>query len=126
MWLGLTNQIVDDSDSKPANFDRRFRSDSKYNDESELAIAILIWFDLFLIKIDQFRSDFDLFSIKTSKTAIQMLIIKSKTTIYVKKTIYIENLVVFDNYRLYSTNFRYESNYFRCKWSGFESDCRDE
>ena len=42
MRLGVTNQIVDDSDSKPVNFDRRFRSDSKSNDKFELTIAIWI------------------------------------------------------------------------------------
>ena len=42
MRLGLTNRIVNNLDSKPANFDRRFWSDSKSNDESELAIAISI------------------------------------------------------------------------------------
>ena len=42
MRLGLTNRIGNDSDSKPANFDHGFRSDSKSKEESELAIAILI------------------------------------------------------------------------------------
>ena len=40
--LGLTNQIVGDWDFKPVNFDRRFQSDSKSNDESESTIAISI------------------------------------------------------------------------------------
>ena len=42
MGFGDRNQIVDNSDSKPANFDRRFWSDSKSNNESESTIAILI------------------------------------------------------------------------------------
>ena len=40
MRLGLTNR--DNSDSKPANFDRRFRFDSKSNDKSKSAIAVSI------------------------------------------------------------------------------------
>ena len=42
MRLGLTNWIIDDSDFKPVNFDRRFQSDSKSNDEFESTIAISI------------------------------------------------------------------------------------
>ena len=57
MRLGLTNRIVDDSDSKPVDIDHWFRSDSKSNDGFESAIAILIKqivFDLFWLK-DWFR-----------------------------------------------------------------------
>ena len=36
------NRIVDDSDSKLADFDRRFRPDSKSNDEIEWTITISI------------------------------------------------------------------------------------
>ena len=68
MQSGLTNRIVDDSYSKPADFDQQFWSNSKSNDKSESAIAIAIYFWLKTIS-------FDLFSIKTSKTAIQMPII---------------------------------------------------
>ena len=42
MQLEIKNQIVDDSDFKPAHFDHQFWSDSKSNNESELMIAILI------------------------------------------------------------------------------------
>ena len=69
MWLGLTNRMVDDSDSKPADFDRRFRSDSRSNDVFEIQRRIqiddrdfdikLIKFDLFSIKIDLFRYIFN-------------------------------------------------------------------
>ena len=41
MPLEVTNRIVDDFDSKPTDFDRRFWSISKSNDEFELTIAIL-------------------------------------------------------------------------------------
>ena len=40
MGLEVTNQIVNNSDSKLADFDRRFGSDSKSNDEFESTIAI--------------------------------------------------------------------------------------
>ena len=40
--LGIWHRIVDDSDSKPANFDHRFWSDSKSNDHFESTIAISI------------------------------------------------------------------------------------
>ena len=53
MPLGLTNQIVNDSDSKPADFNRQFRSDSISNDDRDFDIK-LIKFDLFLIKINHF------------------------------------------------------------------------
>ena len=52
MRLEGTNRIVDDSDFKPVDFDRRLPSDSKSNDKSELTI----WF--------QFQSKFDLFQLK--------------------------------------------------------------
>ena len=42
MRFGLMNRIVVDSDFKAVDFDRRLRSDSKSNDESESTIAILI------------------------------------------------------------------------------------
>ena len=42
MQLELTNQIVDNSDFKPVNFDRWFQSDLKSNDIFELTIAISI------------------------------------------------------------------------------------
>ena len=35
MRLGLTNRIVDDSDFKPVDFDRRFQSNFKSNDGFE-------------------------------------------------------------------------------------------
>ena len=47
MRLGVTNQMVDDSDSKPVNFNRWFWSDSKSNDGFESSIAILINSQLF-------------------------------------------------------------------------------
>ena len=65
MQLGVTNRIVGNSDSKPANFDRWFWSDSKSNHGFESTIAISIVFDLKSIK-------------------------QSKKPIYIEKSIYIE------------------------------------
>ena len=55
--LVVQNWIVDDSDSKPSEFDRRLRykSDSKTTIESTMAISISFWlklinYDLFPIK----------------------------------------------------------------------------
>ena len=42
MRLEVTNQIIEDLDSKQANFDRRFWSNSKSNDEFESTIMITI------------------------------------------------------------------------------------
>ena len=42
MGLEVKNQIVDDSDSKPTDFDCRFQSNSKSNDKFELTIVVLI------------------------------------------------------------------------------------
>ena len=44
MWLGLTSRIIDYSDFKAVNFDRRLQSNLKSNNESESTIAISIWF----------------------------------------------------------------------------------
>ena len=40
MQLGVTNLIVDNSDFKPADSDRRFWSDLDFNNEIELTITI--------------------------------------------------------------------------------------
>ena len=45
MQLGVTNGIVADLDSKPADFDRQFASFSKSNDGLESTIANLIYFN---------------------------------------------------------------------------------
>ena len=79
MELGLTNQIVNDSDSNLADFNRRFQSNSKSNDESELAITIMIYFWL-----------------KDQKRPSKCQLINQKWQIILKTTIYIINLVVFD------------------------------
>ena len=136
MRLGLTNRIVDDLDFKVVDFDRRLRSDSKSNHESESTIAI--WFrykidlfpykiDLFPYKIDLFRSKFDLFWLEDRKRLSKCRLINRKWWIISKTTIFIEN----NHFRSNSTNcryksnyFPYKSNYFRCKWSGFESSRR--
>ena len=63
--LGLPNKMVDDSDSKPSGFIRRFWSDSNMTMKLLSTITIFIlfrslfWlnstiFDLFLIKLDHF------------------------------------------------------------------------
>ena len=44
MRLGVPNPIINDSDFKPANFDRQFRSDSDFSNEMVLTIVILIYF----------------------------------------------------------------------------------
>ena len=51
---GPTNRIVDNSDSKQSEFNRRFWSDSKSNDEivSYHTDLFLIKFNLILIKFD--------------------------------------------------------------------------
>ena len=58
MRLGLTNWIVNDSDSKPIYFDHRFWSDLDSNDLFESTIAISIYnrsiFDILSIKIHLF------------------------------------------------------------------------
>ena len=54
MWFEVTNWIVDDSDSKPADFDRLFWSDFKSNDDFEPMIAISIYFDLEIEKVNFF------------------------------------------------------------------------
>ena len=70
MLLGVRHWNVDDSDSKPADFDHRFWSDSKSNNEFESTITISIKFRsnfdysgsmliFFAIKIDRFGSIFD-------------------------------------------------------------------
>ena len=57
-WLGLRNWIIDNSDSKPSNFEHRYRSDSKSDNKIVLSIAISINFYLFLIKFNNFWSLF--------------------------------------------------------------------
>ena len=59
MQLGVKNQIVDDSDFKPANFDRQFWSDSDFNNEIESMIAFRSNFDQILIKIEDFNLFFN-------------------------------------------------------------------
>ena len=44
MQLGVMNRIIDDSDSKLADFDRRFQSDLDFNDKIESTIGISIKF----------------------------------------------------------------------------------
>ena len=58
MRLGLTKQIVDDSDFKPVDFNCRFQSDSKSNDKSKstIAISIKIWsFSIYFLLKDLIR-----------------------------------------------------------------------
>ena len=67
MRLGLTNQIVDDSDSKLCDFDRQFRLLISVRFKIQRRIRMdnrdfdikSIKFDLFLIKIDLFQYIFD-------------------------------------------------------------------
>ena len=56
---GPTNQIADDSDSKPSEFHRWFRSDSKLTTKLYRRSRFLSNFDLFLIEINQFWSIFN-------------------------------------------------------------------
>ena len=63
--LGISNQIVDDSDSKPSKYECLYWYDSKSDDEIELYQIVSI--NLFSIKIDQFSIKIALFWIKRSK-----------------------------------------------------------
>ena len=139
MRVWLTNWIADYSDSKLADFDRRFRFVSKSNNESESTIVILIWFrykiDLFRYKIhllrcktNLFQYKIDLFGIKDWKRPSKCRLINRKSWNILKMTNYIKNNNQNDHFRSNSTNFwyklnffRYKSNYFQYKWSGFES-----
>ena len=84
MQIGLTNQIVDDSDSKLSYFDRRFQSDSDSNDVFESMIAISIIIDLFLIYYQLKLIFFDTLLIKRSILINQISINLSKTMIYIE------------------------------------------
>ena len=55
MRLGVTNGIIDDSDFKPSEFDRwlQYKSDSKDNFESTIAIMIKFW-SIFEKKLSNF------------------------------------------------------------------------
>ena len=106
MRLGLTNQIVDNSDFKQVDFDRQFLSNLKSNDKSESTISILIWIRSILIK-------------RSLKRSIRLII-------WSKKSINGSKKLIKSRFRSNSTNFQYKSKYFWYKWSGFKSNCRDE
>ena len=92
-------------------------------------------FDIFTIKIDHFRSIFDLnrslliyFWLKYGKRPSKCRVFNQKPRYTLKTTNYIknddqkhENPFIFDYFRLNSIYFWLKSNYFRNKWSGFES-----
>ena len=59
MRLGVPNGIVDDSDFKPANFDRLFWSHSDFNDLIISTIAILIIINPFPSVFDHLRFEND-------------------------------------------------------------------
>ena len=57
MRLGVHNLIINDSDSKPSEFDCQFLSHSKSNGKLVLSINVIVFY-LLLIKFKQIRSLF--------------------------------------------------------------------
>ena len=128
MRLGLTNRIVDDSDSKPADFDCQFRSSISVQFKIQQRIRIGgCNFDLNSIIFDLNRSISIYFWLKDLKRPSKcrffnqkQRLINQKWWIILKTANYIKNEFVFDHFRSNSTTFWYKSNHFWCKLNHFD------
>ena len=85
MRLGLTNRIVNDSDSKSIYFNRRFRSDSDSNDLFESTIAISIY-NCSIFNILPIKSIFSIYyQLKYRLKSTKCQLFHQNRSIYIKK-----------------------------------------